>query len=233
MAALVRERRPRVLVSRFVHQCIHSAPELDGGGAGNGIQGVRHRGSPLPRADQAFGAHHAAIRQRHRSARLQIRQQRPARDAGGVRPRHVERARPVRQRHAKAVRRDAVRQRPALDQELRPFDADLAAIALLLEHSHFHVAGPQRSGSLEVLQERREAGRAGDDQRALPSLEPERSEEAGKPVEVIAVQMGDQYSVEAREAEARAQRSDLGAFSAVAEHPGPLRHDGERGRPAR
>src|SRR5438477_10039421 len=95
-----------------------------------------------------------------------------------------------------------MRQRPALDEKLRALDADLAAVSLLLEDPHLHVAGAERTGALQMLQQRRDARGPRDNQGSLPAFQPQRSEEPRKAVEVVAMQVRDQLRIQEGERKA-------------------------------
>src|SRR5207245_804913 len=89
--------------------------------------------------------------------------------------------------------------------------------------------GAERTGALQMLQQRRDAGGPRYHQGSLPAFQSQRSEEPRKAVEVVAMQVRDQHRIQARERKPRAQRRDLRSFAAVAENPRALGGDGKRG----
>ena len=121
-----------------------------------------------------------------------------------------------------------MRERPALDEKGRAFEPHLASWTALLDDAHFHVADAERSRPLQRLEQRGDPLRAGHDERPFAALQPQRAEQPGQAVEVIAVQVSDQHRIEPRERESGAQRRKLCSLAAVAQDPAALAGGGER-----
>src|SRR3954470_2528209 len=200
MAPLVRERRTRMLVSRFVEEDVREAPENDRPLAGNAIEYVRDHGSAARRADESAGMDPLSRGQLDGPPRLQLRHERAARDAGGRGGVRVEASRPIGQRYSVAEGRHPVHERMEDHMEHaygseRPVEGGGSRTGKL-DHLERHVARPDRSRLPQHLEDTRDSPGPDDHDGPLAALQAESAEEAGQAVEVVAMEVRDEDGVE-------------------------------------
>jgi hypothetical protein len=219
-------------VGAFVNQQVHTARKVDRRSARTGVQTV---GNGLPRS---FRSHHftgfndSSIIQLHRRTRLQAPEHRAFGHAQFPRPIEVELAWLWLFFDAIPEREHAMIQRMSTHRVVGRLEdgCHLRERTELPKRKRiFHVKCLEPGQRIEIV-----ANPCRSHKRQLPRspIESHRRKKAGQSVEMISVQMGDEYRREPARRESGALDLNLRALATIKQKPLALANDGKRAKPA-